>query len=168
VAAEPGKANTTKPPAAAGAESKPSEPVQHGPHFPVVALGASAGGLEALEVFFEALPADTGMAFVVVTHQLPGRVSLVPEILSKHTKFPVVEARDRVRIEPDRVYVSPPGSNLAIVDGTLLLMAPSKADSGLQDASPADREIPRTGGSMRAPGPPAAEETLRLLALPMG
>lgn len=84
--------------------------------FPVVGIGASAGGLESL---LDHMPADTGMAFVAVTHQHPGHTSLLPELLSRDTEMPVVEASDGVKIEPNHVYVGPPGGVLAILNGTL-------------------------------------------------
>jgi two-component system CheB/CheR fusion protein len=87
--------------------------------FPVVGIGTSAGGLEALEALFGALPAEPGMAFVVVMHQLPGHPSLLPEILGKITPMPVLDAADGVQVEVDHVYVSPPGCYLDILAGTL-------------------------------------------------
>ena len=71
------------------------------PDFPVVGIGASAGGLEALDELFQNMPANTGMAFVVLTHQHPGHTSLLPELLGKHTEMPVVEAADGTTLEPD-------------------------------------------------------------------
>ena len=87
--------------------------------FPVVGIGASAGGLEALREFFGKMPADNGIAFVVVTHLHPGHVSLLPELLGKTTRMPVVEARDGMKVKPGRVHVGMPGGVLSIVDGTL-------------------------------------------------
>jgi two-component system CheB/CheR fusion protein len=92
----------------------------------VVGLGASAGGLEALQLFFDHMPPDSGMAFVVVTHQHPGHTSLLPELLRKHTRMPIVEAIDGLRIEPNRVYVSPAEFDLAILGGRFQLMALQK------------------------------------------
>ena len=86
---------------------------------PVVGVGASAGGLEALEEFFAAVPVDTGMAFVVVTHQHPGHVTLLPEILRKKCKIPVDEAVDGVPLAPNHVYVTPSGVETAVRDGRL-------------------------------------------------
>ena len=87
--------------------------------FPVVGIGASAGGLEALQQFFSHMPADSGMGFVVVTHQHPSHVSLLPSLLSKASPMPVVEARDGLNVEPNRVYVGPPGGVLGIAGGIL-------------------------------------------------
>ncbi len=80
--------------------------------FPIVGLGASAGGLEALEEFFEHMPADSGMAFVVVMHQAAKHVSLLPELLAKHTKMHVAPIHDRMTVQQDHVYVVPPGKNV--------------------------------------------------------
>ena len=95
--------------------------------FPIVGLGASAGGLEALEKFFSHLPPDSGMAFVVVTHLHPGHVSLLPELLGKCTRMPVHPATDGVAVAPNSVYMSLPESYLAILHGTLHIMQPDEA-----------------------------------------
>jgi len=87
--------------------------------FPVVGIGASAGGLEALEELLKNMPASTGMAFVVVTHQHPGHTSLLPELLGRTTTIPVVAAADGLKIEPDHIYVGQPGGYLAIQNGVL-------------------------------------------------
>jgi len=92
--------------------------------FLVVGIGASAGGLEAIQEFFSTMPADAGFAFVVVTHQPAGRTSLLPEILARSTRMEVLEAVEGVNVEPDHVYVSPAGCQLAIVEGALHLSAP--------------------------------------------
>lgn len=94
--------------------------------FPIVGLGASAGGLEALETFFDNMPVDSGMAFVVVTHLHPERVSLMPELLSRHTDMPVVEAQDGVSLEADHVYIAPPGGHLALHHAKLALIPSSE------------------------------------------
>ncbi|PRQ10104.1 chemotaxis protein CheB [Enhygromyxa salina] len=107
-------------------------------NFMVVGLGASAGGLQALTTFFKHLPPDTGLAFVVVTHQHPGHVSLMPEILSKHTKLPVVEAVDGMLVEPNHVYLSPPGGRLALMGGTLHDMRAIAAGSSSSSVLPID------------------------------
>ncbi|MDT8307021.1 MAG: chemotaxis protein CheB [Anaerolineae bacterium] len=82
----------------------------------VVGIGASAGGLAALQGFFDALPADTGMAFAVVTHMDPEKESLLPELLQRHTAMPVQEVGDLVPIEPNHVYVMPPGQRILVTD----------------------------------------------------
>ena len=94
------------------------------PGFLIVGIGASAGGLEAMEEFFNHMPPDSGMAFVVVSHQHAGHVSLLPSLLGKCTAMPVVEAKDGMQVEANRVYMAPGGTNLAILHGTLHLMEP--------------------------------------------
>lgn len=94
--------------------------------FPIVAIGASAGGLEALEELFEHMPVDTGMAFVIVTHQSPTSTSLLPELLGRKTAMPVVEAVDGTVVRPDHVYVSTPGGCLSLKQGTLHRLASSE------------------------------------------
>jgi two-component system CheB/CheR fusion protein len=90
--------------------------------FLIVGLGASAGGLEALEEFFKQVPPDSGMAFVVVTHQHPGHISLLPELLRKSAALPVVEAGDNLPVKPNCIYVARPEGCLAILNGKLHLM----------------------------------------------
>src|ERR1051325_575642 len=95
--------------------------------FPIVGLGASAGGLEALEKFFAHVPADCGIAFVVVTHQHPGHTSLLPELLGKCTRMRVRVAEDGMTVEPNCVYMSQPEGYLAILDGALYMIEPAES-----------------------------------------
>ena len=97
----------------------------------IVGIGASAGGLEAFELFFRACPADSGMAFVLVSHLDPGHVSLLTEILQRTTAMPVLEAVDQLEVEPDHVYVIPPNRDMAILHRKLQLTAPA-APRGLR------------------------------------
>jgi two-component system CheB/CheR fusion protein len=76
--------------------------------FPLVGLGASAGGLEALEQFFAQMPADAGIGFVVIQHLDPKHKALLPELLQRDTAMKVVEATDLTTVEPNHVYVIPP------------------------------------------------------------
>ena len=92
--------------------------------FPVVGIGASAGGVEALEAFFDGTRADTGMAFVVVQHLSPEHQSLMAEILSRHTSMPVVQIRDGMPVAANHVYVIAPGFTLTIRQGQLHLGEP--------------------------------------------
>ena len=94
--------------------------------FPIVGLGASAGGLEALEKFLSHLPPDCGLGFVVVTHQHPGHTSLLPELLGKCTRMRVKLAADGTVVEPNTVYLSLPEGYLAILHGTLHIMEPDE------------------------------------------
>jgi two-component system CheB/CheR fusion protein len=92
--------------------------------FPVVALGASAGGLDAFKKVFDALPANSGMAFVLIQHLDPTHESLMVDLLAGHTSMKVVQATDRMQVARDRVYLIPPGAYLAIESGTLRLSKP--------------------------------------------
>ncbi len=87
----------------------------------VVGIGASAGGLEALEQFFRPMPADTGMAFVLVTHLARGMPSSLPEILARFTSMPVLSATHGLAIEADHIYVCPADHTLTVGDGHLQL-----------------------------------------------
>ena len=85
--------------------------------FPIVGIGASAGGLEAFTTLLRHLPADTGMAYVLVQHLDPTHKSMLAEILSRATAMPVVEARSRMPIQPNHVYVGAENAEVAFVDG---------------------------------------------------
>src|SRR5215831_17797777 len=90
--------------------------------FPVVGIGASAGGLEAFRQFLEHLPTDTGMAFVLVQHLDPAHESILTELLSKATPMSVSEVVEGMAVEPDHVYVIPRNTNMAIAQGILRLL----------------------------------------------
>jgi len=92
--------------------------------FPIVALGASAGGLEAFTQFFKTCPADTGMAFIVVAHLDPTHISLLPELLQKQTAMPVCQVTDNQKILANTVYVIPPNKDLSILNRVLYLLPP--------------------------------------------
>lgn len=87
--------------------------------FPVVGIGASAGGLEALIRFFEQMPADAGMAFVVILHLSPTHESNAAAILQRSTQMPVMQVTQPVPVEANHVYVIPPGVDLTMNDGHL-------------------------------------------------
>ena len=111
--------NTTRPLATPALMiTRPREP----PGFLIVGIGASAGGLEAMQEFFRHLPATSGQAFVVVSHQHAGHVSLLPSLLSRCTAMPVVETKDGMEVEANHVYLAPGGINLAIMHGKLHFM----------------------------------------------
>lgn len=93
-------------------------------HFPVVGIGCSAGGLEALEQFLTHVPDRCGMAFVVVQHLDPGHASALTELLQRTTSMPVVEATEGMLVEPDRVHVIPPNCDLSMLHGKLHLLEP--------------------------------------------
>lgn len=89
--------------------------------FPIVGVGASAGGLEAFTLLLKHLPANTGMAMVLVQHLDPQHESALTSILSRITKIPISEVLDNMRVEPNHIYVIPPNSNMSIVNGVLML-----------------------------------------------
>ncbi|HUJ88693.1 MAG TPA: chemotaxis protein CheB, partial [Syntrophorhabdales bacterium] len=89
--------------------------------FPIVGVGASAGGLEALEQLLSNLRTDSGMGFVVVTHLDPSHKSMMSELLARVTRMHVVEAKDGMAVEPNRVHVIPPDRDMAIKSGVLRL-----------------------------------------------
>jgi two-component system CheB/CheR fusion protein len=90
--------------------------------FPIVGIGASAGGLEAFRQLLGALPVDTGMAYVLVQHLDPRHPSILADLLSQTTKMPVSEVKHDTRVEPDHVYVIPPSQDIGIADGILKLV----------------------------------------------
>ena len=95
--------------------------VRTGPRFPIVGVGASAGGLDALTELLQAMPPDTGMAVVVVQHLDPTHASLLSEILARVSAMPVHEVTDHMAVEPNHVYVIPPGWSMIIEGGELQL-----------------------------------------------
>ena len=94
--------------------------------FPIVAIGASAGGLEACRKLLDALPADNGMAFILVQHLDPSHDSMMVDLLAGHTAMPVLQATDGMAIERERVYVIPPGVYLSVDKGALRLSRPQE------------------------------------------
>lgn len=87
----------------------------------VIGIGASAGGLEALEALFDGIPPDTGLAFVVVQHLSPDFTSMMDELLSRHTSMAIHRVDDGMQVEPNCVYLIPPKKEMIISDGRLLL-----------------------------------------------
>ncbi|HET9220884.1 MAG TPA: CheR family methyltransferase, partial [Roseiflexaceae bacterium] len=108
---------------------------QHNPHpehvdavstqpstaFPIVGIGASAGGLQAVQQFFAHMPPDTGMAFVVILHLSPTHESHAASLLQPTTEMPVVQVTEAVLVAPNHVYVIPPAQDLSMVDGAIRL-----------------------------------------------
>ena len=92
--------------------------------FAVVGIGASAGGLQSLEEFFENVTPDSGLAYVVVQHLSPDHTSLLDEILSRRSKIPVKQIVDGVAVEPNTAYVIAPGYTLLLQDGRLRFTEP--------------------------------------------
>ena len=97
-------------------------PAVGGAQFPIVGIGASAGGLEALQQLLGAVPVDTGMGFVIVQHLAPDHASSLAEILARATTMPVCEVSDEPVVEPDHVYVIPPGRDMIVAGGKLMLL----------------------------------------------
>jgi two-component system CheB/CheR fusion protein len=102
-----------------------------GAAFPIVGIGASAGGLEALEQFLHAAPENGGLAVVIVQHLDPTHKGIMVELLQRSCKLPVCEISDGLRVEPDHVYLIPPGRDLSILNGVLHLLEPA-APRGLR------------------------------------
>lgn len=125
-------------------------PVVQSDEIPVTGIGASAGGLVALQDFFTHVPSDAGMAYVVVVHLSPDRESQIAPLLQKRTAMPVVQVERATTLEPDHVYVIPPDSNLSSVDGRVELLP--RPPSG-QNRSPIDlffRSLAETHGAQAA------------------
>jgi len=95
--------------------------------FPIVGIGASAGGLSAFEAFFSALPTDVdpGMAFVLVQHLAPDHKSILTDIIRRYTRMQVCEAEDGMQVRPNCTYIIPPNRDMALLNGTLQLLEPS-------------------------------------------
>jgi len=92
--------------------------------FLTVGIGASAGGIKPLKEFFAAMPADNGMAFVVILHLSPEHESQLPAVLQTNTSMTVIQVQETVKIEPNHVYVIPPTKHLAMMDGEIRLIEP--------------------------------------------
>jgi two-component system CheB/CheR fusion protein len=95
--------------------------LQSSPTYPIVGIGASAGGLEALETFFERMPVDSGMAFVVVQHLSPDFKSVMDELLGRRTKIPIHRVSDGIEVHANAIYLIPPKKEMIISAGKLLL-----------------------------------------------
>ena len=94
--------------------------------FPIVGIGASAGGLETLNAFFSGMPPDSRMAFVVIQHLSPQHKSIMASLLEKHTRMTVRQIEDGMKIQSNHVYLNPPGWNVAIFNRSLHLLEPVK------------------------------------------
>ncbi|WP_296490737.1 chemotaxis protein CheB [Rhodoferax sp.] len=95
--------------------------------FPVVGIGASAGGLVALEQFLSHVPEQCGLAVVVVQHRDPHNEGMLVELLQRHTPMPVQQVQDQMPVEPNHVYVIPPGHDMSMMRGVLHLFEPTEA-----------------------------------------
>lgn len=124
---------TKKKPAAPDVPAAPAESAEPGVElpaehcFPIVGIGASAGGLAAFEEFFRALPAgpEVGMAFVLVQHLAPNHPSILAELIKRYTALPVFEVTDGMAVQCNAIYVIPPNRDLAVLNGTLQLLEPA-------------------------------------------
>ena len=98
------------------------------PSFPIVGIGASAGGLAAFEAFFSGMPAatDPGMAFVLVQHLAPDHKSILSDLIRRYTRMAVFEVEDGMVVQPNCAYIIPPGRDMAFLNGTLQLLEPSE------------------------------------------
>ena len=92
--------------------------------IPIVGIGASAGGLEALEQFFENVPENSGLAFVVIQHLDPNHAGIMPDLLQRATLMKVIQASDHLKVHANHVYVIPPNRNMSILNGYLYLFEP--------------------------------------------
>lgn len=122
-----GRAKSAAPPddaKAAGAREMAGEPAAS---FPIVGIGASAGGLAAFEAFFSGMPADTdpGMAFVLVQHLAPDHKSLLTELIRRYTRMEAFEVEDGMVVRPNCTYIIPPNHDMAFLNGALQLLEPA-------------------------------------------
>jgi two-component system CheB/CheR fusion protein len=118
--------------AAAIPNPTPAPPADEAPSagrspFPIVGIGASAGGIEALELFLKNVPEGSGMAFVIVQHLDPTHKGIMAELLQRATPMKVMQVKDRTRVQPDCVYVIPPNKDMSILRGVLHLLDPVAA-----------------------------------------
>jgi two-component system CheB/CheR fusion protein len=111
-----------------GVESAPVESQQavQAP-FPIVGIGASAGGLAAFEAFFSGMPVDKDpdMAFVLIQHLAPDHKSILTDLVRRYTRMEVFEAEDGVLVQPNCAYIIPPNCDMAFLNGTLHLLEPA-------------------------------------------
>ena len=107
-------------------DTQPSKDIKEGPSY-IVAIGGSAGGLEAFERFFAGIPSDTGMAFVVIQHLDPTHKGMLTELLQRSINIPVKQIEDGMLVEPNYIYVIPPNTDLSILNGHLQLGKPLAA-----------------------------------------
>ena len=103
------------------------KPHRHACGFPIVGIGASAGGLSAFEAFFSGMPAETepGMAFVLVQHLAPDHKSILTDLIRRYTRMQVFEVEDGMAVMPNCAYIIPPGRDMAFLNGTLQLLEPA-------------------------------------------
>ncbi|MDZ4200413.1 MAG: chemotaxis protein CheB, partial [Kiritimatiellia bacterium] len=123
-----GKAKTRKPPEhVVNAVDTPPASNPAATSFPIVGIGASAGGLAAFEAFFSGMPAigDPGMAFVLVQHLAPDHKSILTDLIRRYTRMQVFEVEDGMTVQPNCAYIIPPGRDMAFLNGALQLLEPA-------------------------------------------
>lgn len=118
-------------------KNRPEKLIKSANLFPVVGIGASAGGLDAFKKLLSAIPEDSGMAYVLVQHLAPDHESMLPDILQKVTRIPVLAITDDIKVEPDHIYVIPSNKMMVATDGVLLL-TPREAKSKNERNLPID------------------------------
>ncbi len=118
------KKNVTK---AIGPTAAPPAPTPVADNFPIVGIGASAGGLAAFEAFFAGIPSapESGMAFVLVQHLAPDHKSMLAELIRRYTPMPVFEVDDSMAVSPNCVYIIAPNYDMALLNGHLQLLEPT-------------------------------------------
>jgi len=126
------KSSASRPPKKPGKATRAqTSPSATSAAFPIVGIGASAGGLEALELFLKHVPEQSGMAFVIIQHLDPTHKGIMSELLQRTTTMRVIQVKDRTTVQPDCVYVIPPNKDMSILRGTLHLFEPA-APRGLR------------------------------------
>ncbi len=116
-----------------GSNLQTSSDVKVANEFPIVGIGASAGGLDPITKLLKNLPLDMGMAFVVIQHLATGQESMLPEILSRSTKMRVLQVTDGMKVEKDHVYVIVPGTTMTLKNGFLKLIPKGTALKPIND-----------------------------------
>lgn len=105
-------------------QAKKTEEKKREGELPIVGIGSSAGGLEALKSFFSTMPPAPGMAFVLISHLIPNKKSIMAEILGQYTSLPVNEITDAMQVQPNQVYVTPPNRMVSLMKGFLFINEP--------------------------------------------
>jgi len=123
VKATSSRKRSSVPHSSTGSKTQKTSPNDEIP-FPIVGIGASAGGLEALDQFLSHVPVNCGMAFVIIQHLDPTQKGMMPELLQRTTRMSVVQAKNGMKVKPNSVYVIPPNKDMSILHGTLLLLNP--------------------------------------------
>lgn len=116
-----------KPEEPSSVEATESETTPSAARFPIVGIGASAGGLAAFEAFLSAMPLNegTGMAFVFVQHLAPDHKSILSDLVRRYTRMQVFEVEDGIAVQPDCAYIIPPNRDMALLNGALHLLEPA-------------------------------------------